>query len=70
MLRSCVLVLVVLSFFLLPTLYGVIALVLFALVQAGFYFYVQRLVFCIFTLAQRAEGEGQPVGRPPNPPGF
>lgn len=48
---------------LLPVVVGVAALVLFSLVQVGYYFYVQRLVLCIFTLAQKAEEAGQPVGR-------
>ena len=63
-LRSCSLIGAIFCVLLLPVVFGVAALVLFALVQVGYYFYVQRLVLCIFTLAQKAEEAGQPVGRP------
>lgn len=52
----------------LPVLLGVFALLFCTLIQVGYYFYLYRLVLCIFTLAQRAEGEGQPVGRSSVPP--
>lgn len=63
-LRSCLLVAVILAGFLLPTIWGLVALVAYVLVTVGYFFYVQRLVLCIFTLAQKAEEAGQPVGRP------
>lgn len=63
-LRSCALVAAIICVLLLPVVFGVVSVVVFALVQVGFYFYVQRLVLCIFTLAQKAEEAGQPVGRP------
>lgn len=63
-LRSCSLVAAVFCVLLFPVAVGVVALVVCALVHVGYYFYVQRLVLCIFTLAQKAEEAGQPVGRP------
>lgn len=63
-LRSCALVAAVCCVLLSPVVFGVVSLVVFALVQVGFYFYVQRLVLCIFQLAQKVEEAGQPVGRP------
>lgn len=63
-LRSCSLAGVIVCVLLFPVAVGVAALVIFSLVQVGYYFYVQRLVLCIFTLAQKAEEAGQPVGRP------
>lgn len=62
-LRSCTLIGAILCVLLLPVIFGVVSVVIFALAQVGFYFYVQRLVLCIFTLAQKAEEAGQPVGR-------
>ena len=64
-LRSCSLVVAVLAVLLLPVLFGVVSVVVYALMQVGFCFYLYRLVLCVFTLAAKAaEGEGQPVGRP------
>lgn len=62
--KAVLLVAVVLAGLLLPTLWGVFALVLWGMVQVGYYIYVYRLCLCIFTLAQKAEEAGQPVGRP------
>lgn len=59
---------VVVCVLLLPVALGVAALLVCTLIQVGYYFYLYRLVLCIFTLAQLAEGEGQPVGRPSIPP--
>lgn len=64
LLRSCSLIGAILCVLLLPVVFGVASVVVFAVVQVGYYFYVQRLVLCIFTLAQKAEEAGQPVGRP------
>lgn len=63
-LRNCSLVAAVCCVLIFPVVFGVVSVVVFALVQVGYYFYVQRLVLCIFTLAQKAEEAGQPVGRP------
>lgn len=63
-LRSCSLVGAIVCVLVLPVAVGVVSIVVCALVQVGYYFYVQRLVLCIFTLAQKAEEAGQPVGRP------
>lgn len=63
-LRGVSLISAILCVFLFPVVVGVLAVVVFVLVQVGYYFYVQRLVFCVFSLAQRAEEAGQPVGRP------
>lgn len=63
-LRSVSLISAILCVLLFPVVVGVVSVVIFALVTVGYYFYVQRLVLCIFTLAQKAEEAGQPVGRP------
>ena len=62
-LRSCSLIGAIFCVLLFPVVVGVVSVVIFALVTVGYYFYVQRLVLCIFTLAQKAEEAGQPVGR-------
>ena len=63
-LRSVSLICAIFCVLLFPVVVGVVSVVIFALVTVGYYFYVQRLVLCIFTLAQKAEEAGQPVGRP------
>lgn len=63
-LRSVSLICAIFCVLLFPVVVGVVSVVVFALVTVGYYFYVQRLVLCIFTLAQKAEEAGQPVGRP------
>lgn len=68
LLRSLSLAFAVVCVLVLPVVLGVAALLVCTLVHVGYYFYLYRLVLCIFTLAQRAEGEGQPVGRPPLSP--
>lgn len=52
----------------LPIVWGVLSVAVFAVVSAGYYLMLYRLLVCIFSLAQLAEGKGKPVGRPSVPP--
>lgn len=69
-LRPVLLVAALVAALVFPALWGVVFLVLYVLVQVGYCFYVQRLVLCIFTLAQKVEEAGQPVGRPASGDGI
>lgn len=67
-LRSGALVALIGASFLFPVVWGLVFFALYVALTFAYYLYAHRLVLCIFSLAQKAEREGQPVGRPSVPP--
>lgn len=66
-LRFIVIVLVVYTLFFTSPVWFYASLAAWIVLSCMYYMYMYRLLLCILLLAQRAEGEGQPVGRPPLP---